>query len=184
MATEHSMSLVWSVIWWLPGNACPLLVHQPRPLMYTIWLPTIQNKRACCWPIQISLHLPVVWLLSESNRQHKKHTHLRTHKVHMTTDYSARGVYRVTWLLTPVNEPNAMEIKWRFVWCLLLCHNAFSPLIKKPFHCRERPALCYIYVPWSNRRDMGMYPVHVCVFKNYAYELYIALCGLDEAISF
>lgn len=29
IATEHLISLVWSVIWQLPGNACPLLVHQP-----------------------------------------------------------------------------------------------------------------------------------------------------------
>lgn len=135
-----------------------------RPLMYTVWLPTIQNKRACCWPIQISLHLPVVWLLSESNRQHKKNTHIYAHiKVHMTTDYSARGVYRVTWLLTPVNEPNAMEIKWRFVWwCLLLCHNAFSPLIKKPFHWKTCIMLHLLFLEataetWLCVQLMSMY---------------------------
>lgn len=31
--------------------------------------------------------------------------------IHMTTHYSASGVYRFVWLLTPGTRPNAMEIK-------------------------------------------------------------------------
>lgn len=49
--------------------------------------------------------------LAQIDSMKNTHTHTHFKHIHMTTDYSARGVYRVAWLLTPVNEPNAMEIK-------------------------------------------------------------------------
>lgn len=69
------------------------------------------KQRACLTYANITPYARSVVTFSQActNRQHEKHT--RVKYIHMTTDYSARGVYRAAWLLTPVNKPNAMEIK-------------------------------------------------------------------------